>query len=389
VSQTKVTAPFSADRVPLVSVVVPSYNHSIYIEKAIISILSQDFEDFELLISDDASSDGSWEIIRRFKDRRIRIFKQQENLGPVGNLVFLIKQACCKYVALLNSDDYWRPGKLGKQFAIMEENPRLGACFTWADLVDENDRVITGAEAIWNDVFRQPNRSQGQWLRHFFSEGNCICHPSMLIRRDVYNQLGFYNPGLKQLPDFEMWIRLVKRYPIHIVEESLVSHLRTGLNTSALNTETSERNLNELLEIFHEFLYDISDEMFIEGFGEYFRLKGVTMTPERIHCEKLFLLLDRAFEQTLGRAAALRGFYQAFREPDLEQILLNEYHFSVFDYYKLTGSIGFGHYRMLAVDGGIQPLPDVVKSAMLHWCKSLPDNLFKKIWRLWERSSRP
>ena len=96
-----------ASNTPLISVVMPSYNHAKYIKKAVDSVLAQDFDDFELLISDDASPDSSWQVISSFNDPRIRSFRQKQNLGPVGNLVFLIKEARGNYIALLNSDDAW------------------------------------------------------------------------------------------------------------------------------------------------------------------------------------------------------------------------------------------------------------------------------------------
>lgn len=335
---------------PLVSVVVPSYNHAKYISKAVGSVLEQDFGDFELLISDDASPDNSWGVISSFSDPRIRSFRQERNLGPVGNLVFLIKEARGKYIALLNSDDAWYREKLGKQVAIMESQPQLGACFTWADMVDEHGREISGPEAIWNDVFRQPNRTQGKWLRHFFFNGNCLCHPSILARKEIYHRLGFYNPGLKQLPDFEMWLRLVKHYPIYIIQENLVAHLRDGNNTSAVSPENSARNLIELVEIFGTFFEGVSDEIFIEGFSDDFRLKSVPATPTRLQCEKLFLLLDSAFAHASGRAAALTSFMKHFPDQEFERVLRDEYQFSVFDFYRLTGTSGFGHFFMLAVN---------------------------------------
>ena len=97
----KVTSGIAHDA-PLVSVVMPSYNHAKYISKAVVSVLEQSFGNFELLISDDASMDSSWDVISGFSDPRIRSFRQEQNLGPVGNLVFLIKEARGKYTALLN-----------------------------------------------------------------------------------------------------------------------------------------------------------------------------------------------------------------------------------------------------------------------------------------------
>lgn len=334
--------------VPLISVVMPSYNHAKYISKAVDSILAQSFGDFELLISDDASTDKSWDIITSFADQRIRSFRQEQNLGPVGNLVFLIKEARGKYIALLNSDDIWYREKLGKQVAVLQSQPSLGACFTWADMVDEYGREISGPEAIWNDVFRQPNRTQGQWLRHFFFKGNCLCHPSILVRKEIYETIGFYNPGLKQLPDFDMWIRLIKRYPIHVIQENLVAHLRDGNNTSAISPENSARNLTELVEIFGSFFDEIPDELFIDGFSGDFRLKEVPTTPIRLRCEKLFLLLDSAFAQASGRAAALSLFMKCFPDTEFERVLRDEYQISIFDFYQMTGSSGFGHFYMQA-----------------------------------------
>lgn len=369
------------DKTPLVSVVIPSYNQGMYIEKAIQSVLLQDFTHFELLISDDASPDKSWEIIQRIKDPRLRIFQQQKNLGPVGNLVFLIKESHGKYVALLNSDDYWLPGKLSKQVDIMESDSKLGACFTWADLVDDAGNIITGFEATWSDVFRQPNRTQSEWLRHFFFHGNCICHPSMLIRRDIYSHLGYYNPALRQLPDYEMWIRLVKHYPIHIIEETLVGHLRTGRNTSTVNHENSARNITELLEIFDDFFRDIPDELFIAGFKANFRRKDVSMTPERLRCEKLFLLLDGGFAQSAARSAAIRGFYESFRDSRLEQTLLNEYGFSVFHYYQLTGTDGYGYCWLRSMNQIKPSFSEIGQSARHHLRDTLIYKLIKTIAR--------
>ncbi len=332
-----------AEHAPRVSILVPSYNHARYIGKALDSALAQDFADFELLISDDASRDNSWEAICSFADPRIRRFRQPRNLGPVGNLVFLIGQARGEYVALLNSDDAWYPAKLGKQVQVLNADPQLAACFTWAALVDAEGRPVAGPEAVWKDVFRQPNRSQAEWLRHFFTSGNCLCHPSMLMRRELYQTLGFYNPGLKQLPDFEMWVRLLKRHPIHIIQQDLVAHLRDGNNTSAVSAENTARNLTELVEIFAGFFSGMPDELFVEAFASRFRRADLAGRPGHLLCEQLFLLFDCSFAQAPARAAALSAFMRHLADPQVEQLLRDEYGFSVFDYYRLTGTSGFGH----------------------------------------------
>ncbi|QAX82159.1 glycosyltransferase [Candidatus Pseudomonas adelgestsugas] len=338
----------NTDSIPLVSVVVPSYNYAKYISKAINSVINQSFSNFELLISDDCSLDNSWEVICNFNDPRIRTFQQEKNLGPVGNLIFLIQQARGKYIALLNSDDTWYPLKLSKQVMILTAQPKLGACFTWAKLVNETGKGISGPEVIWNDVFRQPNRTQAEWLKYFFLKGNSICHPSMLVRKEVFDKLGYYNPGLRQLPDFDMWIRLVKQFPIYIIQENLVTHMRSGNNISAVSLENSARNLTELVEIFSLFFESLADEVFTDGFSEYFKLKGVPVTQARLEAEKFFLLLESAFVQASGKAAALSWFIKRCTNPEFERVLRDEYMFSIFDFYQITGQAGFGHFFMAA-----------------------------------------
>jgi len=339
---------------PKISVILPSYNHAKYIKKSIESVLSQHFEDFELLISDDASLDNSWDVISSINDKRIFAFLQDQNLGPVGNLAFLVGKARGKYIALINSDDFWEPEKLLKQIFIMDSMPELGACFTWASLVDDHGSEVTGSESIWRDIFRQPNRTQGKWLRHFFNSGNCLCHPSMLMRKEVYEAIGFYNPAFKQLPDFEMWIRLVKSYPIHIIQENLVAHLRTGNNTSVVSQENIARNVNELVEIFGTFFEDMPDEIFIDGFSDNFRNQNASSSILRHECEKLFLLLDHTFLLPAGKMAAISLLFRLLKKYEIEKILREEYHFSVFDFYRISGVAGFGGLFLESIKSDLQ-----------------------------------
>ena len=277
---------------PKISVIIHN-NHEKYIGQAIEKFLSQSFKDIEILIADDCSKDNSKEVIEKYKDDRIRTFYLEENLGAVPLLDFLISQAKCEYFALLNSDDYWLPGKLELQYRVLEANPDLGACFTWADIIDENGRVLTTDDVPYADVFKQRNKSQGKWLQFFFFNSNCLCHPSILIKKCIYNELGSYKRYLRQIPDYEMWIRLIKHYPIHIIEKSLVVHRRLltdNGNSSAETMENAIRGRNELCLVYDTFFDDMSDEVFREGFSENFLFMNAD-THEEFVCEQAFLVL--------------------------------------------------------------------------------------------------
>lgn len=334
---------------PQISVIMPSYNHAPFIKKAIDSVLMQDFKDYEFLIADDCSPDNSREIINGFKDQRIKKFFFEENKGAVDTLNFLIEEAQGEYIALINSDDYWKQGKLKRQYDYMKENSKVGACFTWADIVDENG-ILMDKQKIWYaDVFNEVNRTQGQWLKHYFVTGNCMCHPSMLIRKKVYDEVGLYNPILRQLPDFQMWINVVKHYPIHMIEESLTCHRRTFnevQNTSAETPENAIRNINELTYIFEHFFDDMSDEVFIDGFKEFFLLKLDTWSPQHLACEKAFIIRKGNYANASCQVIAINKLGQLLMDPDIRQILKRDYAFKYKHYYDMTGTMGIGAFTI-------------------------------------------
>ncbi|MDD3409326.1 MAG: glycosyltransferase, partial [Eubacteriales bacterium] len=180
---------------PKVSVMIPSYNHEPYVAEAVESVLNQTFTDFELLISDDASPDRSAEILQRYDDPRIDLHLSSENQGATLNLQYLVDKCRGEYVALNNSDDVWLPQRLEKGVAYLDAHPECGAVFSQAALIDENSHVLT-ADC---EIFHQPNRTRAEWYRHFFTKANCLCHPSVLIRRSVYEQIGCYTMGMRQL----------------------------------------------------------------------------------------------------------------------------------------------------------------------------------------------
>jgi len=145
-----------------ISVIIPSYNHSKFLKKAIDSVLNQTYQDFELIILDDCSTDSSAKIINSYKDERIRKYFNEKNNGAVNTLNQLIDLASGEYIALLNSDDFWSNDKLEKQLAYLEENKEVAACFTWADFVNENNKIIYDQSLVPTELFQEKNRLQCQ-----------------------------------------------------------------------------------------------------------------------------------------------------------------------------------------------------------------------------------
>ena len=183
---------------PTVSVILTSYNHAAYVAASIESVLNQTFADFELL------------IIQSFDDERIKLFLYPENRGPVIAIRDALKSARGKYVAVQHCDDLWTPEKLAKQVVFLDANPRYAACFTWVDFVDERGNVHALERGdYYEKIFDQPNRSRARWLNYFFYKANCLCHPSAVVRREMYEKFHLLDVhGFWQLPDYLMWVRL-------------------------------------------------------------------------------------------------------------------------------------------------------------------------------------
>lgn len=259
---------------PKVSVILTSYNHAAYVAAAIESVLKQTFTDFELLIVDDGSRDNSRDVIRSFDDPRIKFFLYEENRGPALAVRDAMKSAQGKYIAVHHSDDLWALNKLEKQVAFLDVNPNYAACFTWVEFVDEqgNSQELDNADE-YKKIFDQPNRSRAEWLNYFFYNANCLCHPSVMLRREVVEKFQLYEAhGFWQLPDYLAWIRLCFHAEIFILPERLTKfRLRRARqeNTSATSFDKVVRADLEFYFVAREFVYNFTDnKFFLEVFPE-------------------------------------------------------------------------------------------------------------------------
>lgn len=270
---------------PVVSVIMPCYNHEKYVRRAIESVIKQSYRNIEFIVCDDGSSDKTPEIMREYAHYYTKAFYFDENLR--GRIPFLAEQATGKYVALMHSDDVWDENKLAVQVDYLERHG--GICLTWADYISD-DGVVAG-----NPIFYKKNRSSNEWLRYLWLNGNCFCNPSCVMDRELFLRTQRHGEGCKQLPDYFKWIDYIMDNEIHIVPLPLtkmgVHYSGATLNESA---PTPENNLRTMLEDGVVWLYvfeDMPDDKFKEVFCDFFRRKEAS-TKEELMCEKYFLLRD-------------------------------------------------------------------------------------------------
>ncbi len=239
---------------PRISVCIPSYNHENYIAGTIQSVLSQTYQDFEIVVVDDGSVDGTVAAIQTFDDPRLRLFSFPRNQGACKASNHAILQSTGEFIAILNSDDEFLPHKLETQVRFLDEHPEVGAVFGYPQIIDQDGSVIP--DSPQREVFVRENRSRFEWLRYFFIVGNCLCHPTILIRRSCYEKIGLYDLRLAQLPDFDMWVRLCTSHEIHIIPENLINFRvhRNEENASGRNPTNLSRLTLEFFQVLNHYL---------------------------------------------------------------------------------------------------------------------------------------
>lgn len=319
---------------PLVSVILPAYNHEKYVAEAIESVLNQTYNNYEFLVADDGSTDGTAAEILKYEDRIDQIHLFDINTGGSYVVQFLQSIAKGKYIAMMHSDDIWASDKLMKQVIYLENHSNCAACFTGCKCFSEND------EECGNGPFLMLNMKKEEWLKFFYDNGNCLSHPSILIHRDIYSKLLIESRAemFRQLPDFWMWLKLIQKSEIHIIEKELaffrVHKDDANKNTSAQTRENVYRHLVEESYIWYDVIKNMDNKYFLKVFGDRLRNKDIKNEKE-IMCEKLFLLLGARTSYT--RKAALFYLYEIYQIEDIPQIFEAEYGLSYVDIHKISG----------------------------------------------------
>ncbi|MBE7092663.1 MAG: glycosyltransferase family 2 protein [Clostridiales bacterium] len=324
---------------PRVSVLIPAYNHGNYVGLTIESVLNQTFSNFELLIGDDCSCDNTKEVIKSYDDARIKAVFFEENQGTVISLNHLLGMAQGEYIAVLGSDDIWEKDKLEKQLQILENDASLAACFTYAQIIDKNSEKISASDVFPLSIFQYDNFPREKMLCDFFVSGNHLCHSSALIRTTVHNQIGQYLPQLRQLHDFDLWIKILLKHPIYIIKENLVKY-RFVENTNNVSQASDTNNIrlyNEAKFVIENMFEHISDEDFIKGFGDFFINSGAS-SPEQIKCEKFFILWNKGLWNSSVKTLGLDFLMKNLSNKTFRECMKKEYGYSLNDLYAFTGN---------------------------------------------------
>lgn len=334
----------------LVSVLMVNYNRGTTIGESIKSVLAQTYTDLELIIVDDGSTDDSCSVIESIKDSRIKLYRleQNEHISHATNYGF--QKVTGAYLARIDSDDVWYPQKLEKQITFLKNNPEYKICFAWIDLIDEYGNSINEQQKELLGVFETTFQGQSDCLHRFFFGGNCLSHPSVVMRTELMREIGDFNLAYMQSHDFDYWVRIAKKYPIYVMQERLLAMRRFIHENSEVenNSKTYGPNViryeNEAANIKRHFFEDMEDELFIRTFRQDFK-NPESNTKEELECEKIFLLCKTCPELQNILPTGLDNFLELY--PKYAEILKQKFDFTVHDFYDFTGNRVY-HWRLFA-----------------------------------------
>jgi glycosyltransferase involved in cell wall biosynthesis len=199
---------------PKVSVCIPVYNRAHYVKTAIDSILMQSFSDFELIVVDDGSSDASRDVVRSCADPRMRLECNPHNLGIPATRNRCLALARGEYVAILDSDDYAYPERLAKQVAFLDHHPHHALVGSWATWMDSVGRSL-------GKMKRRPVKPDDAAAALIFYSP--LQHSAVMGRTAILHRYG-YRQEYDMNDDYDLWVRLAKRYKLANLAEALVCY---------------------------------------------------------------------------------------------------------------------------------------------------------------------
>lgn len=321
---------------PMFSIIMACYNHGQYVGAAIESILNQTCQDFELIVADDGSTDNSWEIIQKYSDR-IKSFRLEENDFKKCTEM-MMKLTTGKYLAQMSSDDYWYPEKLELQAKAIDENPNCYAYFTWASFTDENLKVTVPNQ------FSYENRTRYEWFRTTFSKGTVLAIGTMVTVNDKEKWLKYSQSVLRyrQLPDQMVFLQMfLNGDDVYVVPEVEMKIRRHDKCIGTITQDTMIRTNNECISIWEEMWERMPDDFFVKAFYNDLYDKHVADKTE-ILCERMMVFLKLAQSMPMHQMTAINYFTRHYCDAGVAAVLLNKYHYTREDFFKLSGEWGTG-----------------------------------------------
>ena len=224
---------------PKISVILPVYNCQPFLEEAVLSILNQDFTDFELIIIDDGSNDKSREIIRNFakKDNRIIMKHHKKNKGLIATLNEGLQLAKSKIIARMDGDDVAYMDRFSKQYQFLKSNPEIVVVGSWVEVINDQNKI--------SNLWRLPVSVQLLKWRNLLK---CpLLHPTVMFRKKEILALGGYDNSAIYFEDHHLWSRVMQKHAIANIPEYLLQYRIHNNSISKKYTRLQKEGVCHLL----------------------------------------------------------------------------------------------------------------------------------------------
>jgi len=238
--------------IPLVSVIIPAYNRVDYIDQAVQSVLGQTCKNVELLVVDDGSNDGTYEKLQNY-DTRLHLLTHagHANRGQSASINLGLDSAQGKYIAILDSDDYWTPNKLEVQVDYLERHPNIGLVYSNGYGVDASGNITYN---FYSDDHRETNEP-GRVLMDCY----LLLPQNALVRKNVYDQAGRFDESYRAAQDHDMLIRIAELTRFAYLPDYLWYYRRHGDSISSKNQLLRWKNGFKILKAArHRYPYALS-----------------------------------------------------------------------------------------------------------------------------------
>lgn len=358
---------------PYITVAMITYNHEKFVGEAVRSILGQTYRDFELVIVDDGSTDGTAEVIRGLHDERI-VYLRQENQGPSEARNTALRVARGTLIAQMSGDDVAEPARLERQVAYHRTRPN-SVLFSHCTFIGEDGGAINNSH--WENLTNRPNWTRDATLRHLYLDGNCFLAPSALATRSAFEAVGPYNAVMLQLQDYDMWVRfLLRGYEPHIVQEPLLRHrIRAGgANLSDPRPDSRVRAHFERRRLLREFLTIESARRVAEIFPEVAGL-GYPIDDDLVHFLLAMIGLKAEPRRNVLQTFAADLLMAMMEDPPTRRMLSQKAGFVLPDLFQILGKLDpFDAERLRGRVGSMQKqLNDLIESRTWRMARRLRD----------------
>ena len=229
---------------PHVSVVVPTYNRANYLAQTLDSILAQTFQDFEIIIADDGSTDNTAEVVRAYDNARIH-YHLLEHGGLPAALNQGLRAARGKYIGRIDSDDVWLPTLLAELVPVLENDARLGIVYARAQGMDANSEPLT-------QLLGLPERFPGETLKSLVY-GDFITPIALVISSQAIAQAGGYDESLHGNEDWDLWLRIARNYGVAYVPRVLARYRYHAQGLTHAGSERMMRVMQDRVRVLDKF----------------------------------------------------------------------------------------------------------------------------------------